>query len=61
MRDISQNGIISTLHDFGTKSTSVIENELSKFSKQRKIQSDEELVEPENFTYSNLLDLQIIN
>ena len=28
MGDFSQNGIISTLHDFGTKSTSVIENEL---------------------------------
>jgi len=38
MSDFSQNGIISTLHDFGTKSTSVIENELSKFSKQRKME-----------------------
>jgi len=38
MGDFSQNGIISTLHDFGTKSTSVIENELSKFSKQRKME-----------------------
>ena len=35
MGDFSQNGIISTLHDFGTKSTSVIENELSKFSEKR--------------------------
>ena len=38
MGDFSQNGVISTLHDFGTKSTSVIENELSKFSKQRKME-----------------------
>ncbi len=38
MSDFSQNGVISTLHDFGTKSTSVIENELSKFSKQRKME-----------------------
>ena len=38
MGDFSQNGIISTLHDFGTKSTSVIENELLKFSKQRKME-----------------------
>ena len=36
MGDFSQNGVISTLHDFDTKSTSVIENELSKFSKQKK-------------------------
>ena len=34
MGDFSQNGIISTLHDFGTKSTSVIESELSKFSEK---------------------------
>ena len=38
MGDFSQNGIISTLHDFGTKSTSVIESELSKFSEQRKME-----------------------
>ena len=38
MGDFSQNGVISTLHDFGTKSTSVIENELSEFSKQRKME-----------------------
>ena len=38
MSDFSQNGIISTLHDFKTKSTSVIESELSKFSKQRKME-----------------------
>ena len=38
MSDFSQNGIISTLHDFGTKSTSAIENELSKFSAQRKME-----------------------
>ena len=30
--------IISTLHDFNTKSTAVIESELSKFSKQRKME-----------------------
>ncbi len=38
MSDFSQNGVISTLHDFGTKSTSDIENELLKFSKQRKME-----------------------
>ena len=38
MSDFSQNGIISTLHDFGTKSTSDIENELLKFSKERKME-----------------------
>ena len=38
MGDFSQNGVISTLHDFGTKSTSVIENELLKFSEQRKME-----------------------
>ena len=38
MGDFSQNGIISTLHDFGTKSTSVIESELSRFSTQRKME-----------------------
>ena len=38
MSDFSQNGIISTLHDFNTKSTSTIESELSKFSKQRKME-----------------------
>jgi glucosyl-3-phosphoglycerate synthase len=38
MSDFSQNGVISTLHDFGTKSTSVIENELLKFSEQRKME-----------------------
>ncbi len=38
MGDFSQNGVISTLHDFGTKSTSIIENELLKFSKQRKME-----------------------
>ena len=38
MSDFSQNGVISTLHDFGTKSTSEIENELLKFSKQRKME-----------------------
>ena len=38
MSDFSQNGVISTLHDFNTKSTSIIENELLKFSKQRKME-----------------------
>ncbi len=38
MSDFSQNGIISTLHDFHTKSTSVIEEELLKFSKKRKME-----------------------
>ena len=38
MSDFSQNGVISTLHDFGTKSTSEIENELLKFSKERKME-----------------------
>ena len=37
MSDFSQNGIISTLHDFGTKSTSIIEKDLLKFSKERKM------------------------
>ncbi len=38
MSDFSQNGIISTLHDFGTKSTNEIEKELLSFSKQRKME-----------------------
>ena len=38
MGDFSQNGVISTLHDFGSKSTSVIESELLKFSEQRKME-----------------------
>ena len=38
MSDFSQNGIISTLHDFGTKSTVEIETELLSFSKQRKME-----------------------
>ncbi len=38
MSDFSQNGVVSTLHDFKTKSTSIIESELSKFSKQRKME-----------------------
>ena len=36
MGDFSQNGVISTLHDFGTKSTSVIEKELLEFSTKEK-------------------------
>ena len=38
MSDFSQNGIISTLHDFGTKSIVEIEKELLSFSKQRKME-----------------------
>ena len=38
MSDFSQNGIISTLHDFGTKPTKKIEDELLKFSKERKME-----------------------
>ena len=38
MSDFSQNGVISTLHDFHTKSTSFIEEELLKFSKKRKME-----------------------
>ena len=38
MSDFSQNGIISTLHDFGTKSSVQIEKELLSFSKQRKME-----------------------
>ena len=36
MGDFSQNGIVSTLHDFGTKSTNEIEKDLLNFSKERK-------------------------
>ncbi len=38
MGDFSQNGIISNLHDFGTKSTTDIEKDLSDFSKERKME-----------------------
>ena len=38
MSDFSQNGIISTLHDFGTKSVNEIEKELKKFSNERKME-----------------------
>ena len=38
MSEFSQNGIISTLHDFGTKSTKEIEGELLKFSSERKME-----------------------
>ena len=38
MSEFSQNGIISTLHDFKTRSTSEIENDLLKFSKERKME-----------------------
>ena len=38
MGDFSQNGIVSTLHDFGTKSTTEIEKDLLSFSKERKME-----------------------
>ena len=38
MSEFSQNGIISTLHDFKTRSTIEIENDLLKFSKERKME-----------------------
>ena len=38
MGDFSQNGIVSTLHDFGTKSTAEIEKDLLSFSKERKME-----------------------
>ena len=38
MSEFSQNGIISTLHDFGTRSTTEIEKDLLKFSKERKME-----------------------
>mgnify|MGYP001165171423 FL=1 len=38
MSDFSQNGIVSDLHDFGTKSTDEIEKDLLKFSKERKME-----------------------
>ena len=38
MSDFSQNGIISTLHDFGTKSVDDIEKDLKRFSKERKME-----------------------
>ena len=38
MGDFSQNGIVSTLHDFKTKSTDEIEKDLSEFSKERKME-----------------------
>ena len=46
MGDFSQNGIVSTLHDFGTKSTNEIEKDLLNFSKERKM----ELILPCLFT-----------
>ena len=38
MGDFSQNGIVSTLHDFKTKSTEQIEKELLEFSKEREME-----------------------
>jgi hypothetical protein len=37
MSDFYQDGTISTLHDYGTKSTKDLEKELLKFSKERKM------------------------
>ena len=37
MGDFSQNGIISNLHDFGTKTTADIEKELLKFYRHKKV------------------------
>ncbi len=38
MSDFYQDGTISTLHDFGTKSTKDLEKDLLKFSKERKME-----------------------
>ena len=38
MSDFSQNGIVSDLHDFGTKSTNDLEKDLLNFSKERKLE-----------------------
>ena len=38
MSDFYQDGTISTLHDFGTKSTKDLENDLLNFSKERKME-----------------------
>ena len=38
MSDFSQNGIVSDLHDFGTKSTNDFEKDLLKFSKERNME-----------------------
>ena len=38
MSEFSQNGVISTLHDFGTRSTGEIEKDLLKHSKERKME-----------------------
>ena len=38
MGDFSQNGVVSTLHDFGTKNTTDIEKDLLNFSKERKME-----------------------
>ena len=38
MSDFYQDGAISTLHDFGTKSTKDLEKDLLKFSKERKME-----------------------
>ena len=46
MSDFSQNGIVSDLHDFGTKSTNDIEKDILKISKERKM----ELILPSLYT-----------
>ena len=38
MSDFYQDGTISTLHDFGTKSTKDLEKDLLNFSKERKME-----------------------
>ena len=38
MSEFSQNGVISTLHDFGTRTTAEIEKDLLKHSKERKME-----------------------
>ena len=55
MGDFSQNGVVSTLHDFGTKTTNDIEKDLLNFSKERKM----ELILP--CLYSELEGLALPN
>ena len=44
MSDFSQNGIISSLHDFGTKSTKDIETDQSNIKSLLKKNSDGEII-----------------
>ena len=48
MGDFSQNGIVSTLHDFKTKSTEQIEKELLEFSGERKMELKEQIIDDIN-------------